>query len=158
MLTAGIQASFNTNSQGYLDCKTAKLSKAVHLGHRNECSFPWDTNSWPYSKKDKSLTSSYVTTAIHQRSYLAAWSGNIWVILTVSRIWSKLYQAALPKQRKLLTIAGRVGTCPFIFPQHILFLKPLYFFLATLQNEIIKKKKPRTRKQQTDTKNNLYSP
>lgn len=130
MLTAGIQTIFNTNSQGYLDWEIAKLSKAVHLGHRNECSFPWETNSWPYSKKDKSLTSSYVTTARHQWSYLAAWSGNIWVILTVSRISSKLYQDALHKQRKLLTIAGRVGTCPFIFPHDRLFLKPLYLFLV----------------------------
>lgn len=141
MLTAGIQAIFNTDSQGYLDCKTANLSKAVYLRHRNEYSFPWDTNSWPCSKKDKSLTSSYVTTARHQWSYLADWSGNIWVILSVSRISRKLYQAALHKQRKLLTIAGRVGICPFILPHHTLFLKPLYFFLVTLKNEKIKLKK-----------------
>lgn len=145
MLTAGIQTIFNTDSQGYLDCKTANLSKAVYLRHGNEYSFPWDTNSWPYSKKDKSLTSSYATTERHQWSYLADWSGNIWVILSVSRISRNLYQAALHKQRKLLTIAGRVGICPFMLPHHTLFLKPLYFFLVTLQNEIIKKKQTKNR-------------
>lgn len=74
-------------------------------------------------------------------------SGNIWVISTVSSISSKLQQAALDKQSKLLTIAGRVGTCLFLFPDPTLFLKPLYSFPIASQSEIIKKKKNQKKNQ-----------